>query len=521
MTHRRSALRSILMTSALAIAAAGFQQATPAWAGGDSEIIVAVTKLTVHLDPMGSNSNVNERVSNNLVETLLNYDLATGEMTAGLAESWGVDETTGTLSMTIRQGVKCHNGEDFNAEDVEYMFGPARYNSEDAPGYGNAVQYLGGIKEVKATGSHTVDIIPKGPDPLIALRFASWMGQVPCADAYKAAGSWESWGQSVVGTGPYKLVGFKAGEFQKFERFDDYWGDKAPLKSFTLTVVPEMAGRVAGLFTGEFDIITEIGPDQFDTINGNDGTEIAGGPINNIRIIPYDTRHPALQDPRVRQAMNMAIDRQLIVDSLYGGRTVVPNGMQMKRFGEMYIGGHAGAKFDPEGARKLLKEAGYNGEEISYRYLQDYYTNEVSTAQVLASMWKDVGLNVKLELMENWSQIEDATADEGRGVINWSSTAVYPDPIGQILRMFGPNGFFQRNDFWKNDKFNELGDVLMTTDHAARRDALAQMLEIYEKDPPATYLHVLPMFYGKQSAIDWTPSGTAFMDMRAGSISID
>jgi len=72
---------------------------------------------------------VNERVSNNLVETLLNYDLATGEMTPGLAESWSVDETSGILSVTIRQGVKCHNGEDFNAEDVEYMFGPARYNS--------------------------------------------------------------------------------------------------------------------------------------------------------------------------------------------------------------------------------------------------------------------------------------------------------------------------------------------------------------------------------------------------------
>jgi peptide/nickel transport system substrate-binding protein len=195
--------------------------------------------------------------------------------------------------------------------------------------------------------------------------------------------------------------------------------------------------------------------------------------------------------------------------------------MQMKRFGKMNIDEHPGVKFDPDGAKMLLKEAGYNGEEISYRYLQDYYTNEVSTAQVLAAMWKDVGLNVKLELMENWSQIEDSTADEGRGVINWSSTAVYPDPIGQLLRMFGPNGFFQRNDFWGNEKFNELGEVLMTTNHDARRKAMAEMLDIFEQDPPATYLHVLPMFYGKSEAIKWEPYGTAFMDFRAGSLSID
>ncbi len=520
MIDRLSGLRSILMASTIVVAAVAIQQATPAWAAADGEIIVAVTKLTTHLDPMGSNSNVNERVSNNLVETLFEYDSATGELKPGLAESWSLTDD-GTLIVNIRKGVKCHNGEDFNAEDVEYMLGPARYNSEDAPGYGNAVQYMGSIKEAKAVSSHTVHIIPKQPDPLLALRFANWMGQVPCADAYKAAESWEKWGQSVVGTGPYKLVGFTADEFQKFERFDGYWGEKAPLKSYTLKVVPELAARVAGLFTGEFDIITEIGPDQFKTISDNAGTEIAGGPINNIRIIPYDRRHPVLKDPRIRRAMNMAIDRQLIVDSLYAGRTVVPNGMQMKSFGKMNIDEHSGVKFDPEGAKKLLKEAGYNGEEISYRYLQDYYTNEVSTAQVLAAMWKDVGLNVKLELMENWSQIEDATADEGRGVINWSSTAVYPDPIGQLLRMFGPNGFFQRNDFWGNDKFNELGEVLMTTNQEARRKAMAEMLDIFEQDPPATYLHVLPMFYGKSEAIKWEPYGTAFMDFRAGSLSLD
>ena len=125
-------------------------------------------------------------------------------------------------------------------------------------------------------------------------------------------------------TGPYKLVEFKPDEYQRFERFDDYWGEKAPIKAFTLKVVPEMAARVAGLLSGEYDIITEIGPDQFETITGNDGTDVTGGPINNIRIIPYDARHPALRDPRVRRAMNLAIDRQLIVDSLYGGRTVVP-----------------------------------------------------------------------------------------------------------------------------------------------------------------------------------------------------
>ena len=131
------------------------------------------------------------------------------------------------------------------------------------------------------------------------------------------------------------------------------------------------------------------------------------------------------------------------------------------------------------------------------------------------------GLNIKLELKEKWAQIHKAPVDEGRGVINWSSAAAYPDPIAQLYRMFGPDGFFQQAGYWKNDEFNAYGKTLETIDTAARREAVAKMLEIFEDDPPATYLHVTPMFYGKASSISWVPSGTAFMDLRAGSLKVE
>ena len=97
----------------------------------------------------------------------------------------------------------------------------------------------------------------------------------------------------------------------------------------------------------------------------------------------YDTRHPALQDKRVRQALNLAIDRDLLIKAVFNGMSTVPNGFQMKSFGDMYIADHKGAQFDPDKARMLLKEAGYKGEEISFRYLKDYYAGEVSTVQIL------------------------------------------------------------------------------------------------------------------------------------------
>jgi len=113
------------------------------------------------------------------------------------------------------------------------------------------------LKTVEATGSHTVRVTTTRPDALLLKRLAGWMGQVPCADAYQAAESWTTWGHSVIGTGPYRLAEVQPGEYHRLEAFEDYWGDPAPAASVTYRVVPEMAARIAGLLTGEYDIITE------------------------------------------------------------------------------------------------------------------------------------------------------------------------------------------------------------------------------------------------------------------------
>lgn len=507
--------RSRSLAFAVLLVGAGLGTA-PAAAGGRPDITVAVTQLTAHLDPMGANANVNERVSENVVENLIRYDFETSTVKPGLATSWRMVDHH-TMELKIREGVVCHNGEDFNAEDVAYMFGPARYNGEDAPGFELAKQFLGTFESVETTDSHTVRITTSLPDALLVNRLAGWMGQVPCADAFKAAASWEAWGQAVVGTGPYKVAEVSPGEFHRFEAFDGYWGEKAPAASFTLKVVPEMAARVAGLISGEFDIITEITPDQFKTIKDG-GFEVAGGPTRNVRMLPFDTRHPALRDPRVRRAMSLAIDRQLLVDTLFDGLTRVPNGLQMKAFGDMYIKDFKGASFAPEAAKGLLKEAGYDGTEISFRYRQDYYTGEVATSQALQQMWKDVGLNVKLELVENTQQIVGDGTDQGRGTFNWSVTAYFFDPIGQIFRQYGPDSRFQKEGYWRNEQFNEHGKKLYSTKLETRRAAARGLLEIFETDPPATYLYVNTFFYGKKPSLNWTATDTAFMDFRAGAL---
>lgn len=483
---------------------------SPALAVEPRDLVIATPQIPFHLDPLDLNRNVNWRFTHNVLESLVYYNAETGAFEPGLATEWKEVSPT-VLELKIRDGVTCHNGEPFNAEDVAIAFGPKRLLNEDAPGYKvGKRQFFPYLSKVEAIDDRTVRMTTDRPDPLLKLRLSTPLGGVPCGDAFLAAESWEQWGMAVVGTGPYGVESLKPGEVNGFKVFANYWGPKARYDSFTFKVVPEIGTRIAGLLAGDFQIITEVTPDQFETISKSGTARIEGGPINNIRMIVYDQNHPALRDPRVRRAMNLAIDRQLIIDSIFDGRTSIPNGLQMESFGPMYVENHVTTGYDPDLARKLLKEAGYDGQEISYRYMTDYYTGEVTTAQVLQQMWNDVGLNIRLELKENWQQVKAP----GRGVMNYSATAIYPDPEGQLYRLFGPRGPFQSGGIWANSRFNKWGADLASTDTGKRRGALIRMLEIYESDAPSTYLHVLPTFLGVSNSVTWKAGSTHFMDFR-------
>jgi peptide/nickel transport system substrate-binding protein len=231
--------------------------------------------------------------------------------------------------------------------------------------------------------------------------------------------------------------------------------------------------------------------------------------------------------PELRRAMIMAIDRQLIVDSLYLGRTSVPNGFQMSLFGDMWIKDYPGVTYDQAKAREWIKKSGYKGQTIYYRLLSDYYTQEVATAQILAEMWKAVGLNVKLEMKENWSQI--LKNDDTRHVINLSNTAFYLDPVGMTWRRLGPQYWGRKPDLYMGkepmielpEEFDKSGKILETsTDLQARRKAVRRMLEICDfEEPTQISLHAMTMFYGKRDEIDWTAYPAEYMDLTAANLS--
>ncbi|MGL4439238.1 MAG: ABC transporter substrate-binding protein, partial [Bosea sp. (in: a-proteobacteria)] len=316
----------------------------------------------------------------------------------------------------------------------------------------------------------------------------------------------------------YKVREFKADTHLILDAFDGYWDGLPPIKTIRFVEIPELASRMNGLASGAYDFACDITPDQISAIESDPRFDVVGGPILNQRVVVFDKTNPVLSDARVRRAFGHALDRKLIVDTLWAGRTELGNGLQYPFFDKMFIEDWKLPQFDPALSRQLLRDAGYKGEQIIYRVLSNYYTAQVSTAQVMVEMWRAVGLNVVIEMKENWSQI--TAAGNGRAIYDNSSSAFFNDPVSYVPGTFGPNGSYAPT--WQNEEFNRLVPILeSSTDPEERRRVYRRMLEITERDDPAiTVMHQTANFTAKRRNISWKPARSFVMDFRARNFAV-
>jgi peptide/nickel transport system substrate-binding protein len=522
----------------LAAGAAALALKRPALARADQRpaLTVAVQKISNSntFETPREQSNVGFRLFYSYAETLIDSDWH-GALTPkpGLATAWRrIDDRV--VEFDLREGVRFHDGRVMSAEDVVFSFTRRLYGS-GAVQPGNTASVTAGVesreppREVVATarltfpGFERIEIVHPGvvrfvnktPDVTLEGRIQQNVGVVLSSAAFDAAPNWLAWARAPVGTGPYRLAAFRPDVELVLEAHDDYWGGRPPARAIRIVEVPEVSSRIAALLSGEADFACDIPPDQIATVEGNERFEVLGSPINNIRILAFDKTHPVLADARIRRALTHAIDREAIVAALWSGRTRVPKGLQLESYGEMFVADWENPRFDPDGARRLLREAGYRGEPIPYRLLNNYYTNQVANAQIMVEMWKAVGLNVEILMRENWTQIQDRSSP--RGIRDWSNTSLFNDPVSGLVRGMSPRGELQRQGEWSNAAFNALVPVLEgSTDRAERRRAFRRMLEIIEReDPGYLVLHQAATFTAKRRDIRWRASNGWAMDFRA------
>ena len=509
--------------------------------GSRPSVTIAVQKITNNntLDIWHEQSNVGERIFYpNLWEGLILRDwMGNQGPVPGLATEWTrIDDKT--IELKLREGVKFHNGDELTADDVVFSFSSERVFGDTQPAGGetifasdkrptNAKELPAGIPGigrrlwpalagVEAVDKYTVRFHNATPDVTLEGRLYAGGSQIANRRAWDEAGSYMDWARKPITTGPYMVGDYRPDVSLTLVAFDDYWGGRPPLEEIRFVEVPEVASRLNGLLSGEYDFACDLPPDQIATIQAAPGLEVQSSTIWNHRISVFNKNHPVLADPLVRRAMTHSIDRKAIVDALWGGQTAIPAGLQFESFqsSDMFIEGWTVPEFDQDLARQLLKDANYKGDPIPYRLLNNYYTNQTATGQILVEMWKQVGLNVEIEMKENWGQVHDDTTE--RGIREWSASNTINDPITPMVVQFGPNGEVQQKKEWTNEEANKLANILETsTDRAVRKKAFARMLEIAEREDPAyNMLHQNAVFTGMKSSLNWKAAPAFAMDFR-------
>jgi len=526
-----------------AAAAAALPRFAIAQADQRPAINIAVQKITNSntLEVLREQSNVGERIFfSSLWEGLIGRDWLNELRTIPMLATEWRRISDSVVELTLREGVKFHNGDVMTAEDVAFSFGRERMFGDTNPtAQGRTIEVRGDIipspaarelpvevtgvarrswpalERVEIVDARTVRFHNATPDVTLEGRLSRYGSEIISRRAYLEAGGWFDWARKPVLTGPYKVAEFRPDHSLTLVAHDEYWGGRPPLRQIRFLEVPEVSARVNALRSGEVQFACDLPPDQIAGIEADRAYEVLGGTILNHRLTCFDKNHATLRDPRVRRALTHAIDRNAIVESLWGGRTVVPRGLQWDYYGEMFVSDWSVPNYDPAEARRLLREAGYRGDPIPYRLLNNYYTNQTPTAQVLVEMWRQVGLNVSIDMKENWSQILERGPT--RAVRDWSNSAPFNDPVSSLVAQHGPNGQQQQVGEYSNEELNRLCVELETsTDRARRKVVFRRLLEIAEREDPAyTVLHQNATFTAKRRETPWKAAPAFAMEFRS------
>jgi peptide/nickel transport system substrate-binding protein len=275
--------------------------------------------------------------------------------------------------------------------------------------------------------------------------------------------------------------------------------------------IPETAPRIAALLKGEVDAITQLPADQGERVAGNASTRVAGALYAGLYVLAVNSKRPPLDNPLVKQALSLAIDREAIVKELWRGRGVVPSGPIAK--GDNHFDASlAPLAFNPSQARELLKKAGYKNEEIIIETTVAYVSNDKQMSEAIQGMWKDVGINAKVEVIEYSVRAQKNREKSFKGLYWSDPTSTLADPDGMMWRLLGPGG---PQDYWRQARFDELGNAArFSVDEKFRGESYKEMTKIFLENFP--WLPVIQPYedYGLQKYVEFTPNPNQQFEIR-------
>jgi peptide/nickel transport system substrate-binding protein len=402
-------------SSTAAESSADDDSSAPAEGASGGTLVIAMTATNIPgLDTMQFQSEGGEGgrfVGVQLWDGLTRFDLTQGESTPevipGLAESWEVSEDKLTWTFTLREGVTFHDGEPWNADAAIFNFD--RYLNKDSATYIPELNAVAGILLAGMESAAKVD------DMTITVTTAKPMADLPSMLALGAFGSpkaitemGDSFAESPVGTGPFKFESLQRGQELVLVKNESYYRGAPKLDKVILRPVPEVTTRMAGLRSGEFNWIEVPSPDEVPALEG-EGYQVLTNFYSHIWPWVLDTTKPPFDDVRVRQAINYAIDRDAMADSLLQG-TGASASQYIPPSDPGYTPEQDTFTYDPDKAMALLAEAGYpDGFEIALSFPTSGSGNMIPIPmnETLQRDLEKVGITVTLEPIEWGAMLGD------------------------------------------------------------------------------------------------------------------
>lgn len=397
--------RSILLVAAIA---ATLSLSANAFA---RDLVIGLAAGLTGVDPHWHNNGQNNSNASHVFETLMVID-AKGNLKPGLAKSWKALTPT-KHELKLRTDVKFHDGTPFTAKDVVASFNRVIKGIPNTPGA--FTTFTSGMTKITAVGDDTVHIETKGPMPL----FNKNVSRIFIISEKRASAPTEDYttGKAMIGTGPYKFVKWTPGVSVEFVRNDDYWRGKEPWEKVTFKVLKNDSSRLAALLAGDVDMVSGVPTTDIARVESNEAIKLWTGPTSRMTMFvpgfvqdetsPHFSAKdgtPLKENPfrklKVRQALSLAIDRDVIVERVNQGQAVrarqyLPEGMTG------YIDGYDASVFDPKKAKQLLTEAGYpDGFRVTIHTSNDRIVNAVKTIQTVAQYWtRHLGMDIKVDTM--------------------------------------------------------------------------------------------------------------------------
>ena len=424
-------------------------------------LTVAISTEPSGLDPHNLNMVTGFTLCKQVFDRLFVAD-ADYNITPSLATEYEWLDDNLTLRVKIRDDVKFSNGQPLTAEDVVYSIQRACTKSQSATTFGP----FDGENTV-AVDDYTVDIKFKTVYPNALTVLASGRGSIVCKAAIEEMGE-DAYGRAPVGSGKFVVKNWSSGDKIEMVRNEDYWGDKPAYKNLTFRILTDGSNRGIELETGGVDIALEVSTNDLDRLNANSELTILQGPgstMNHLVInsVNFDT----LKDVRVRKAMHMALDKDALVQVAFRGNATVATSLVPAVTKGYYKVGPM--EYDPEGAKALIAESGF---DTSTEIVLNIYKNEriQAMAEAIANMWKAIGLNVRIEILDRATMI----TNNGNGQTPMCITTVTASDgnIESIFRMWETPSYAFTDD---QDLMQRIKDAKSIVDDDARAKAYADL----------------------------------------------